>query len=370
MIGSLGDFARVMAAGTEVPEVFYFATALTLFGNFCSGALTANVAVDADPRLYTILLGDSYLVKKSTALKRCVAFFEALWREPEFPSRPNTLWGAGSAEGLARTLQENSHLILLYDELRSFIDKTKATGAVLLPMVTSLFEGRNWDNPTKKKSSVNVRDAHLSIASCCTVETYAEMWTPDALNIGLPNRLFVVLAECADRVAWPSHPDNIKLETIRERIRQQLGACSRRLEITPDAKQLWEEWYTAVPHTIHARRLDTIGFRLLEILALTTNKTCIDADVMNATLAILNYELAVRTFTDPFNAATLVARMEGKIRRVLSTKGPCNDRTLRQKVHSERDGLWCYKTARQNLIEFGYIRLNGKTGFYEEVPQT
>ena len=40
-------------------------------------------------------------------------------------------------------------------------------------------------------------------------------------------------------------------------------------DIDPDAHVLWGEWYLNLADSVHAKRLDTIGFRLMAILALT-----------------------------------------------------------------------------------------------------
>jgi hypothetical protein len=100
-VGSIGDFARVMSANTEVPPEFYFACGLTMLGAIADTRLTIKLSFDVEPRLYTVLLGSSYEVKKSTALKRSMAFFETLRREVELP---NICYGVGSAEGLISEL--------------------------------------------------------------------------------------------------------------------------------------------------------------------------------------------------------------------------------------------------------------------------
>jgi hypothetical protein len=97
-----------MAKGTEVPEEFYFACGLTLLGATCSTSLRLNVGIDCQPRLYTVLLGDSYEVKKGTAMRKMVEFFEPLWSK----EGPKVVGGVGSGEGLARTLKDCKRLVL------------------------------------------------------------------------------------------------------------------------------------------------------------------------------------------------------------------------------------------------------------------
>jgi hypothetical protein len=356
MVGSIGDLARTLADGTEVPEEFYFAAGLTLFGSMCGADLSVNVGFRVEPRLYTVLLGDSYAVKKSTAMKKTLAFFE------DIPLRtPKVNFGVGSAEGLAQVLKEQPNLVLAYDELRAFVDKTRVQGSVLLPMVTSLFEGTTWENTTKsRKNSVPLKDVHLSLLGCCTTDTYGDVWTKDAIGIGFPNRLFVVNADRTRKAAWPEPPDPEKLNNVRSRIQHQLVRLPLKFDISEEGREIWDAWYGQLPSSEHVRRLDTIGFRLLPLIAITTDKNVIDAETVGTVTSILNYELEVRTLTDPIDADSTISKLEEKIRRVLKTKGPQKERDLRRNTHADRAGLWAFNSAMENLRKAGDIVKSGE----------
>jgi Protein of unknown function (DUF3987) len=350
IVGSLGEFARLMATGTEVPEEFYFAAGITLMGAACVGRLKLKAAIEAEPRFFTVLLGESALVKKSTALRRSAEFFREVSTHSGSFAWPEIEWGAGSAEGLARRLNESQGgVVLLYDEMQSFVQKAKVRSSVLLPMVASLFEQTNWDNPTKAKKSISLRDAHLSLLGCCTTDTYADMWTADAIAIGLPNRLFVVGADRKCKVAWPEARDRGELSALQDRLAKQLARLPLTLDIESDAKRVWEEWYDALQPSEHARRLDAIGFRLMMVLALTTDKARIDLETVKRVLAILDYELRVRVVTDPVNADDRIARLEEKIRRQLKARGSLSERDLRRYCSADREGLWAFRRAIENV---------------------
>ncbi len=348
LVGSIGQFAKTMAAGTEVPEEFYMAAGLTCLGAISSDSLTLDVGFDVQPRLYTVLLGDSYGSKKSTAMKKTEEFFSKL----DTTRLPHPMYGVGSAEGLTIKLNDEKNVLLLYDEFKTFVDKTKVQSSVLLPMATSLFEQNHWENATKNRAaSIQVRDAHLSIIGCCTDATYSSMWTSDAISIGFPNRLFVVHAGGKPRVAWPTPPDREALEAIRQTLQRQIGRLPLHYTIEPDAKLLWESWYNGLPSSEHARRLDTIGFRLLGLVALTTDKTAIDKETVEIVTAIMDYELKVRILTDPIDADNTVAGLEEKIRRQLQSRGPLSQRDLRRHTHADRAGLWAFDAALKNLTK-------------------
>jgi len=344
--GSIGDLARLLSEGTEVPEEFYFIAAMAMFGAACSPKLTVDVGVDVDTRFYTVLLGDSYSVKKSTAMNRTIEAFSGL-----SASMPRVIHGVGSAEGLARELVDSPRLVLAHDELRSFLDKTKVQSSVLLPMATSLFESHDWDNPTKdREKCVRVKDAHLSLIGCCTTETYQHMWSPEAIAIGFPNRLLLVNAEAKPKVAWPKRPDNQALNEILAHIQRQLARLALNYEIAPAARKAWEGWYQSLPQSEHVKRLDTIGLRLLPLLALSNDKNDIDLETVRVVCGILGYELKLRILADPIDADSTIAKLEEAIRRTLRVKGPLSNRSLRRSIHADRAGVWAYDRARTNLL--------------------
>jgi hypothetical protein len=358
IVGSIGDLAMVLADGTEVPEEFYFACGLTAMGWICSTGLKLKIGIDVDSRLFTVLLGASYDARKSTAMKKTVAFFDRIISGLGKVFPPKVLYGVGSAEGLMRELNQYPQLLLAYDELRAFIDKSKVQNSALLPMTTSLFDSQKWDNPTKQSSSISVRDAHLSLIGCCTNDTYANMWTNEAIAIGFPNRLFVVGADRKRKVAWPKAPDQAELDKLYLRIQNQIARLPLTFEITVDARAAWEDWYDNLPSSEHAKRLDTIGFRLLGLIALSTDKTEIDLGTVNTVLSILGYEFDIRRLTDPIDADNTIARLEESIRRALKTMGPLSTRNLRRKTHADRYGLWAFDKAIANLRRAGDIQVS------------
>ena len=360
LVGSIGSLARELASGTEVPEEFIFACGLTVLGAMCSGELQLSMGVEVDPRLYTVLLGSSYDVKKSTAMKKTIVFFDGLGST----RMPHVMSGVGSAEGLGRNLSEHKKVLLAYDELRAFVDKTKVQSSVLLPLTASLYEQHDWQNATKNpEQDVIVKDGRLSLLGCCTTDTYEQMWTTEAVSIGFPNRLFVVGADRKCKVAWPALPNEERLLAIRSELLQQLSRLPTSLEATADAKKQWEQFYLEMPSSEHVKRLDTLGFRLLALIALTTGKTAIDTETVATVRSILDYELRMRELTDPIDADNTIAKLENKVRRVLSAKGPQKPRDLKKAVNAHRSGLWAFERALLNLRSAGEVKPNSDGTF-------
>ena len=78
LIGSIGELAAVLSEGTEVPAEFIFVAGLTALGSLCSRDLKFDIGCNVQPRLYTLLLGNSADVKKSTALGKTLDFFKGM----------------------------------------------------------------------------------------------------------------------------------------------------------------------------------------------------------------------------------------------------------------------------------------------------
>jgi hypothetical protein len=226
-------------------------------------------------------------------------------------------------------------------------------------MITSLFEGNRWDNAVKNKSySTYVDNAHLSLIACCTRDTYSDIWKSDAIAIGLPNRLFVVNAERKEKVAWPGLPNKERLNTLKARIEGQLTRLPIAYSIDEAGKAAWGKWYDQLPESEHTRRLDTIGFRLMALLALATDKEIIDEQTIEWVTSILNYEFDMRQLTDPIDADNTIAKLENAIRRSLGKK-PQSRRDLQRNVNANRVGMWAFESALKNLRQSGEIETRG-----------
>lgn len=142
--------------------------------------------------------------------------------------------------------------------------------------------------------------------------------------------------------------------------------------ITTSAREAWEKWYYAKPRSIHATRLDTIGFRLMGLLAMSMDKADIDDEVIFVVTRLLDYEYQVRQLTDPIDADNKIAALEQKIKNVLEVLNEwVPDRELRQRTHAHRAGLWAYNQAIKNLKQYDEIEADrrGKKDFYRLNPE-
>lgn len=354
MIGLAREFADLYGKYLETPRSFLFFSFLTYFGLIVSRKITLASALAPEPRLYTVLLGESADTRKSTALRMADDFFRTLGTTYE----PRVLYGVGSAEGVAAELKDCPTLLLHFDELKAFVDKAKAETSVALPMISTLFERGDYDNRTKKER-LSVRGAALSLLAACTVDTYGSMFDQRFFAIGFLNRLWLVVDRASASIPIPKALPLVEVEALRERTRRVLDTIDARYTtnglqavaypLTPEAEAMFSKWYAARTGSIFERRLDTYGHRLMLLLAASSERQVIDHVVCAAVIALLRYQLDARREADPVDAENTIATLEEKIRRLL-VRGPLKIRELQRRVHYDRVGIWAWRTALDNLV--------------------
>ena len=121
MGGLAGDFADLYSSYLEPPKEFFYFSFLTCLGSVLANRLTLASEIRPQPRLYTLILGQSADDRKSTAISKTVEFFK------EALGTFHVCYGVGSAEGLQEKIKEcgNNGLLLFFDELKAFVSKCK-----------------------------------------------------------------------------------------------------------------------------------------------------------------------------------------------------------------------------------------------------
>lgn len=361
--GLAGEFADLMSQHLESPWTFFANNFLTCLGSIMADRITFKSAIDPEPRFYTVNIGASADDRKSESIKRTVRFFETTLGKTFKPC-----FGVGSAEGLARVLKVNPNTILIFDELKTFVSKSSLDGAVLADTVGSLFEDTIYENPTRSQT-VAFKNAHLSLLSACTVETFARMWTPGFFDLGFINRLWLVKDYGKRRFSIPPEIPEDKVEPLRIKLRDLVKSIPEnkiRIPIDEDALALFQEWYLSVESSIFSKRLDGYGHRLMILLTVNNGQARITRDIISRVISLLRWQLEIRRDLDPVNAESSIARMEEMIIRTLSRE-PMAKRDLQRKVHSNRSGFFVWNCAIQNLDKDERIYFDNKNQLYRLV---
>lgn len=350
--GSAGEFVESYSNVLESPKHFWYMCYLTCLGTMLADKVQVKTQLRAQPRLYTVLLGESASTRKSTAIYETTAFFEAY-------DNFHTLEGSGSGEGVARVIRDRNPLLLSYDEFKIMVDKAKIQNATLLTVLNILFEKNELENPVKKvKDSIGIRDGYLSLLAASTIDTFRTLFTTAFLNIGFINRLFLVPGESNRK---DSLPDPIGTELI-DRLRANLNRTLARvgtyavMPLLPKAKEMFDAWYMGeldnaeMIKSPHCKRLDTYAHRFMPLLAVNEGRPAIDLPIVEKVLKLVNWEFRVRQIYDPIDADNKAARMEENIRRVLkASPDGVTEGDMKKAVNSPYYGMFIYNHAKESL---------------------
>ncbi len=350
MIGVAGDFARLYSEYLESPPSFFYFSFLTCLGAILSGRATCESELAPQPRLFTLILGESADDRKSTSISKTVEFF----RESLYQGCLHISWGVGSAEGLVGLFDEsnggNKRVLLCLDEFKQFVSKTLIESSVLLPCVNTLYESNTFHSRTKS-SAIALDDAHLSLLAASTIATYERTWTSAFFDIGFTNRLLIIPGTASRKFAIPPMiPPKEKMK-----LRSNLGSIlalvgeELRLSFTIEALRLYDGWYQNRQTSVHSKRLDTYAMRFMVLLAVNDGRDHIDDEIVRRSVRLVDWQLAIRRAFDPIDAENKVARLEAEISRVLLRKGPLTKRELQQYAHAARYGTWLFNAALSNL---------------------
>ena len=356
MTGAAGYFSEVMADCMEPPRHFFFMAYLTCLGAVLSNTLKTEL--NPQPRIFLVILGESADDRKSTSISKTVAFYQNTVTDFR------VCFGVGSAEGLQRRFLKDasdgkpSSVLLFFDELKAFIGKSKVDGSVLLPMVCTLFESNRYESHTKDREII-LKGAYLSILAASTIETYERTWDSAFTDIGMTNRLFIVPGAGKRQHAIPGRVPGYEWDTMRNDLGKVLRAASLtpELDVTPAARALYEGWYLNLEQSIHTKRLDTYALRFMILLAVNAGKDEVDEPIVQDVIDLMNWQLQARRMHDPIDADSAVAKVEEKIRRVLTT-GPRSEYELKRAVHYSRVGTWVYTNAIRNLTKSNEIHFD------------
>lgn len=356
--GVAGKCASLYSSVLEAPEHFFYLAFLTCLGSILSGRLTLFSAIRPQPRLYALFLGESADDRKSTVLSQMVSLFK------DSIIDFNVVWGVNSAEGLQKLFEKVKNILLVFDEFRLFVAKSKNEHSVLLPAATSLFETNHFETHTKT-ASVTIDDAHLAIMAASTVETFERIWDPAFTDIGFLNRLFIIPGSGLRKFSIPPPiPDSEKWR-IKNELKEILAFVGdhKELELTIEAKARFDEWYLNQEASIYGKRLDGYALRFMSLLAVNSFKPQVDLETVEKVLSLVEWQRRVREALSPIDADSVTAKMEEKIRRTLKL-GDKSESLLKRFTHAHRAGLWIFEAAKRNLQKAGEIGWNKSEKVY------
>lgn len=175
----------------------------------------------------------------------------------------------------------------------------------------------------------------------------------------MTNRLFIVPGQGKRQHAIPGQVPGHEWDLMKNDLGKILRAASMtpELDITPGARALYDSWYLNLEQSIHTKRLDTYALRFLILLAVNAGKSEVDKPIVQDAIDLMNWQLEARRMHDPIDADSAVAKIEEKIRRILTT-GPRSESDLKRATHYSRIGTWVFTNAIRNLTKSNEIHFD------------
>jgi len=370
----------------ESPKEFVYLDLLTIVGLALSGRVRVDFGgMQVQPRFYTLKVAKSGWMRKSSSsrfarriidraakLAETKAQAAALAAEQasdplataQASTRPliRVVAGVGSAEGLGSAFQASTRILLTFDEFRRLEKKANAKDSVLTYMLNELYEGNEYDNHTKT-AALEVKNGHLAILSNTTEEVYLSLQNgAEMSDVGFLNRFFLIYSDTTVRRPRPKEIPAEILDPLIEKLAQQLAALPALdehgnpsgeivLPLTPEADKLWDDFYMEMERSPLTTRLDSMGPRLMGLFAFLAGKQQIDAEIVQATLDVIEYQRQVREVLQPDEGVAPDAKVENAMRRQLKNRGELPERELKQFSNCNRQGANACKRAIENLYQ-------------------
>jgi hypothetical protein len=217
--------------GTEVPDAFALWSAIFVV-NAC---LKRDCFIDQGhftvyPNLYINLTAGSGVCRKSTAAYIAVDMLREVNPEINILSQritPQELIGTLAMKAVKdkTTLVDEAVGCFIADELSTLIDKSNEM-KVLIPILTKLYDCKDFDYSTRKYGKELVKNPCLSILGGSTLEWIKEAFPAHAIGGGFTARFIFPYRESKDRrIAWPrrSVEDSERFKRIAHDLNQISG---------------------------------------------------------------------------------------------------------------------------------------------------
>lgn len=235
--------------GSETPYAYDFWTALWII----SVAIGRDIIVDRPGapvylNIYCILVAESGITRKSTAVRRVVSFARELCNERNLLIESKITPEKLEFDLALQTLEHGSaRASIAIDELVKFLGKEKYV-ETMPTLLTDLY-----DCPTLRtgggslsRGRTTLRNVHLNFLSASTPSWLLRAVNPDVIEGGFTSRVIFVVSEKAKRSSpWPIRlDDNLRsqlteqLTSIKEQAKSVLG-----IGLSEGAMKKFSNWY-------------------------------------------------------------------------------------------------------------------------------
>jgi hypothetical protein len=377
----VGEFSKLCAHDNHIPRKLYAESFRAVLGAVVGGRLSCPVE-GAIPRSYTVIIAP-FGKGKGTAIRRAVKFFGQSWHgtstEPgllsgarDFIWKPQGIgaWNASasSVPGMAKlakdhedTAKTTPHLawgntlprvLSVHEEMKTFFSTIYIEGGVGVGMDGVICQ--LWDDVEFNGTATGTRDAlygemMFSILGGVTPDDWFDLISRgNAVGGGLMSRLNLIGTEGGyANVPKMTLPDFTPLqESFLPRVKM-LADVPARIGTNEGAERVIAEWADTLPEG--SERMNVQCWRSALLLAWLRRRDVIDAVVAQDAVRLAQYQVESHEFYQAAAADTQTAKIQGKIVRALTMKGPLLKRELQKHTHAHRCGTDAWDKALTGL---------------------
>lgn len=206
--GIIAEFCK-RCEKTEVPSLFAFWTGV--FG--VAECLGRDCFIDQGhytvyPNMYVVLVAGSAKCRKSTSIELIRDFIKQV--EPPIKMLSQKLTPEAMISALSgKVVKDKTQMVeeavgcFINDELSTLIDKNTFASS-LIPILTKLYDCKDFEYETKARGAEAVRNPCLSILGGSTIQWIREAIPPHAIGGGFTSRVVFVYRTQRERsIPWP-----------------------------------------------------------------------------------------------------------------------------------------------------------------------
>lgn len=237
------------ASTSETPYAYDFFTALWLTSVAVGrGVVVARPVAPVHLNMYCILVAESGVTRKSTAVRRAVSFARSLCDDHNLLIESKITPEKLEHDLALQTLEYGSaNASIAIDELVKFLGKERYVEA-MPTLLTDLYDAPaiRTGGGSLIRGRTTLRNVYINFLSASTPSWLLRAVNPDVIEGGFTSRvIFVVCEEPKQVVAWPEEPDGSTGERIRDALAaiKEKGKRVPRIGVSEGGRKVFGRWY-------------------------------------------------------------------------------------------------------------------------------
>lgn len=255
--GWWGDYLDLVSPTTSSPDIYHLASILTVVGAMVGRRIGGYLGENQWPILHTVLVGETGLTKKDTAMNRALGTM-TYSANGSFNNFFTTLAGVGSAEALADQLG-TSNVLLRLSEFSGFLHKARQPAtANLRPMITELWNCGPEYSLLTRGNPTRIRNPTMAMLAAIPPETLAREMGSEDVQSGFANRLLFVFGTGKQAISRPPSPNWASLGDLASEMRELIlsYAPGTVLQFSRQAGTFYDEWFYQFVQRVYLTELE------------------------------------------------------------------------------------------------------------------